>query len=161
MLVLRNELMERTAEVHLIHSYESPDSLSTPPSPSSTHLYRHIQMGVEDVDLTLKIIGFLILRSPDISDHSVTYIEAPQSLAESNGSHENASVPTCANHSYTTCIIERLTIRHLSLERFFLDPPAMHAHTNIRAFFTHCRRYLMYEPGPRDWKLFHNKFSKR
>ncbi|PPQ87302.1 hypothetical protein CVT25_002052 [Psilocybe cyanescens] len=44
-------------------------------------LYRHILMGVEDVDLILQIIGFVVLHPPSYNYDAVTFIEAFLSLA--------------------------------------------------------------------------------
>ncbi|PPQ94569.1 hypothetical protein CVT25_011516 [Psilocybe cyanescens] len=44
-------------------------------------LYRHILMEVEDVDLILQIIGFVVLHPPSYNYNSVTFIEAFLSLA--------------------------------------------------------------------------------
>ncbi|PPQ81148.1 hypothetical protein CVT25_015200 [Psilocybe cyanescens] len=44
-------------------------------------LYRHILMGVEDIDLILKIIGFVVLHPLNVSHSEVTFVEAFLSLA--------------------------------------------------------------------------------
>ncbi|PPQ88276.1 hypothetical protein CVT25_005439 [Psilocybe cyanescens] len=88
-------------------------------------LYRHILMGVEDVDLILQIIGFVVFHPPDYSN-SVTFIEAFLSLAPGDVQllmqdlSSLISVEIYPDHPYG---VEVLTIRilHASLKDYLLD----------------------------------------
>ncbi|PPQ93364.1 hypothetical protein CVT25_014585 [Psilocybe cyanescens] len=88
-------------------------------------LYRHILMGVEDVDLILQIIGFIILHPPNYVN-SVTFIEAFLSLAPGDVQllmHSLGSLISVENHPYYPNDPEMLTIRilHASLKDYLLD----------------------------------------
>ncbi|PPQ83499.1 hypothetical protein CVT25_006989 [Psilocybe cyanescens] len=102
-------------------------------------LYRHILMGVEDVDLILQIIGFIILH-PWYMDIEVPFIETLLSLAPGDVQllmQNLGSLISVENHPY---VPEKLTIRilHASLKDylldqsrskdFFLDSVKMHTH---------------------------------
>ncbi|PPQ86587.1 hypothetical protein CVT25_006112 [Psilocybe cyanescens] len=88
-------------------------------------LYHHILMGVEDVDLILQIIGFVILHPPGFSN-SVTFIEAFFSLAPGDVQllmqdiASLISVETYIGHPYG---VEEFTVRilHASLKDYLLD----------------------------------------
>ncbi|PPQ93116.1 hypothetical protein CVT25_003351 [Psilocybe cyanescens] len=88
-------------------------------------LYRHILMGVEDVDLLLQIIGFVVLYIPSFSYCPVTYIEAFLSLAPGDIQllmQNLGSLISVENHPYYPNDAEVLTIHHASLKDYLLDP---------------------------------------
>ncbi|PPQ92644.1 hypothetical protein CVT25_014360 [Psilocybe cyanescens] len=88
-------------------------------------LYRHILMGVEDVDLILQIIGFVILYPPDHCYSSVTFLEAFLSLAPGDIQllmQNLGSLISVENHPHYPNDAEVLTIHHASLKDYLLDP---------------------------------------
>ncbi|PPQ84635.1 hypothetical protein CVT25_015555 [Psilocybe cyanescens] len=85
-------------------------------------LYRHILMGVEDVDLILQIIGFVVLHPPNYYN-SATFIEAFLSLAPGDVEllmQNLGSLISVEIHPYHA---EVLTVRllHASLKDYLLD----------------------------------------
>ncbi|PPQ95012.1 hypothetical protein CVT25_000475 [Psilocybe cyanescens] len=102
-------------------------------------LYRHILMGVEEVDLILQIIGFVVLHPADYPN-LVPFIEALLSLVPGDVEllmQNLSSLISVENHPYFP---EKLTIRilHASFKDylldqsrskdFFLDSLKMHTH---------------------------------
>ncbi|PPQ91975.1 hypothetical protein CVT25_004550 [Psilocybe cyanescens] len=88
-------------------------------------LYRHILMGVEDVDLILKIIGFVVLHPPGFSN-SVTFIEAFLSLTPGDVPllmQSLSSLISVENHPFDLDRAEVFTVRllHASLKDYLLD----------------------------------------
>ncbi|PPQ94571.1 hypothetical protein CVT25_011518 [Psilocybe cyanescens] len=89
-------------------------------------LYRHILMGVEDVDLILQIIGFVVLHPPRYYSNSVTFIEAFLSLAPGDIQllmQNLGSLIAVENHRDNLYDAEMLTVRilHASLKDYLLD----------------------------------------
>ncbi|PPQ92449.1 hypothetical protein CVT25_009665 [Psilocybe cyanescens] len=106
-------------------------------------LYRHILMGVEDVDLILKIISCVVLRPPGYFYSSVTFIEAFLSLAPGDVElllQNLSSLISLENYPGASHRAEMLTVRmlHASFKDylfdqsrskdFFLDRVKMHTH---------------------------------
>ncbi|PPQ92645.1 hypothetical protein CVT25_014361 [Psilocybe cyanescens] len=88
-------------------------------------LYRYILMGVEDVDLILQIIGFVILH-PTYYDNSVAFIEAFFSLAPGDVQllmQNLGSLISVENSPDLPSGAEVLTVRilHASLKDYLLD----------------------------------------
>ncbi|PPQ90080.1 hypothetical protein CVT25_012145 [Psilocybe cyanescens] len=104
-------------------------------------LYRHILMGVEDVDLILQIIGFVVLHPPRFFN-SVTFIEAFFSLAPGDVQllmQSLTSLISVENHPrHPDGAVLTVRILHASLKDylldqsrskdFFLDRVKMHVH---------------------------------
>ncbi|PPQ79729.1 hypothetical protein CVT25_003296 [Psilocybe cyanescens] len=91
-------------------------------------LYRHILMGVEDVDIILQIIGFVVLHPPSPCYYydSVTFIEAFLSLAPGDVQllmQNLGSLIAVENRSDQPDGAEVLTVRllHASLKDYLLD----------------------------------------
>ncbi|PPQ90592.1 hypothetical protein CVT25_006164 [Psilocybe cyanescens] len=89
-------------------------------------LYRHILMGVEDVDLILQIIGLVVLHPPLNDYNSVTFIEAFLSLAPGDVQllmQNLSSLISVENYPYHPYGTEVLTVHilHSSLKDYLLD----------------------------------------
>ncbi|PPQ81454.1 hypothetical protein CVT25_013368 [Psilocybe cyanescens] len=102
-----------------------PPSEGDNPFAELDELYRHILMGVEDVDLMLQIIGFVVLHPPRYFN-SVTFIEAFFSLAPGDVQllmQNLGSLILVENHPDNPYGEEVITVRilHASLKDYLLD----------------------------------------
>ncbi|PPQ82991.1 hypothetical protein CVT25_005294 [Psilocybe cyanescens] len=89
-------------------------------------LYQHILMGVEHVDLVLRIIDFVVLHPPSSNYYSVTFIEAFFSLAPGDVQllmQDLGSLISVQNYSIPFGSHKELMARilHASLKDYLLD----------------------------------------